>query len=29
VLLGSGDSVPNGTSLENLRAITDAVREKG
>ena len=29
VLLGSGDSVPNGTSLENLRAITKAVEEAG
>ena len=29
VLLGSGDSVPNGTSLENLRAITKAVEEVG
>ena len=29
VLLGSGDSVPNGTSLENLRAITRAVMDKG
>ena len=27
VLLGSGDSVPNGTSLENLRAISEAVRD--
>ena len=27
VLLGSGDSVPNGTSLENLRAVTKAVLE--
>ena len=29
VLLGSGDSVPNGTSLENLRAVTKAVLEVG
>jgi len=29
VLLGSGDSVPNGTSLENLRAVTKAVKEVG
>ena len=29
VLLGSGDSVPNGTSLENLRAIKKAVEEAG
>ena len=29
ILLGSGDSVPNGTSLENLRAITRAVEEVG
>ena len=29
ILLGSGDSVPNGTSLENLRAITKAVKEAG
>ena len=29
VLLGSGDSVPNGTSMENLRAITKAVEEAG
>jgi len=27
VLLGSGDTVPNGTSLENLRAVTKAVEE--
>jgi len=27
ILLGSGDSVPNGTSLENLRAVTKAVEE--
>ena len=25
ILLGSGDSVPNGTTLENLRAVTKAV----
>jgi uroporphyrinogen-III decarboxylase len=29
VLLGSGDSVPNGTSMENLRAISKAVKEAG
>ena len=29
VLMGSGDSVPNGTSLENLRIITKAVEEAG
>jgi len=29
LLLGSGDSVPNGTSLENLRAVTKAVEEFG
>ena len=29
ILLGSGDSVPNGTSMENLRAITKAVEEAG
>ena len=29
VLLGSGDSVPNGTSLENLRAISEAVGVAG
>jgi len=29
VLLGSGDSVPNGTSLENLRAVTEAVEVAG
>jgi len=27
ILLGSGDSVPNGTSMENLRAVTKAVEE--
>ena len=29
VLLGSGDSVPNGASMENLRAVTKAVEEAG
>ena len=29
VLLGSGDSVPNGTSMENLRAVTKAVEVAG
>ena len=29
VLLGSGDSVPNGTSMENLKAVSRAVREVG
>jgi len=29
VLLGSGDSVPNGTSIDNLRAITKAVEVAG
>ena len=29
ILLGSGDSVPNGTSMENLRAVTKAVEEAG
>ncbi|MCL2757675.1 MAG: hypothetical protein FWD43_06320, partial [Coriobacteriia bacterium] len=29
VLLGSGDSIPNGTTLENLRAVSKAVREVG
>ena len=29
ILLGSGDSVPNGTSMENLRAITKAVEDFG
>lgn len=29
ILLGSGDSVPNGASMENLRAITKAVKEVG
>ena len=29
ILLGSGDSVPNGTSIENLRAITKAVEDAG
>jgi len=29
ILLGSGDSVPYGTSLENLRAITEAVEVAG
>ena len=29
ILLGSGDSVPNGTSLENLRAVTKAVEVAG
>jgi len=29
VLLGSGDSIPNGTSMDNLRAISRAVREVG
>jgi hypothetical protein len=29
VLLGSGDSVPNGTSMENLRAVAMAVKEAG
>ncbi|MCL2008628.1 MAG: hypothetical protein FWG77_11160 [Treponema sp.] len=29
ILLGSGDSVPNGTSIENLRAVSKAVMEAG
>ena len=29
VLLGSGDSIPHGTSMENLRAISKAVEEVG
>ena len=29
ILLGSGDSVPNGTSMENLRAVSKAVEEVG
>jgi uroporphyrinogen-III decarboxylase len=29
ILLGSGDSVPNGTSIENLRSVTKAVEEMG
>jgi len=29
VLLGSGDSVPNGTTMEHLRAVTKAVKEAG
>jgi len=29
VLLGSGGSIPSGTSIENLRAITKAVEEAG
>jgi len=29
VLLGSGDSVPNGASMENLRAVSKAVKEVG
>jgi hypothetical protein len=29
ILLGSGDSVPNGTSLKNLQAVLRAVKEAG
>ena len=29
ILLGSGDSVPNGTSMENLKAVSKAVQEVG